>query len=244
MFVYCQLLVPIHGLVSGLFYSHKKPLTHLRYKGKAVMGRRRRKTDDHFFLKLREITGRDHGVRVIWSCGLLRWNQITWSLRVNHSVTNQIYSSFLSLFPRRPLTVKRVILQLQLILKVRDVWLELKRIRECSSGTLPGRGHALRLGTLTRGHVLNIYFYMGKRNWVSVSTFHRSERKLPQHRKCPFIHPPRYFSLQRSIGELRVIFMKKKWNADVASVADIRHTSYIRYTPSTFYQPRVLIIKY
>lgn len=33
------------------------------------------------------------------------------------------------------------------------------------------------------------YFYMVRRNCLFVSTFHRSDMKLPQHRKCPIIHP-------------------------------------------------------
>lgn len=51
---------------------------------------------------------------------------------------------------------------------------------------------ALEGGRAVTMHAL--YFYMVKRNCLFVSTFDRCEMKLPQHRKCPIIHPssPQY----------------------------------------------------
>lgn len=91
-----------------------------------------------------------------------------------------------------------------------EVWLRLKRIKDvlfwsitqpgsCPVSWAPEGGQAVTMQT--------IYFYMVKRNCAFISTFHRSEVKLLQHRKRPVIHPscPPYTKKDQRISKLRSI---------------------------------------
>lgn len=91
-----------------------------------------------------------------------------------------------------------------------EVWLKLKRIKDvllralhdrgsCPVSRAPEGGQAATMQT--------IYFYMIKRNCASVSTYHRSEVKLPQHRKRTVIHPscPPYTKKDQRVSQLQTI---------------------------------------
>lgn len=151
-------------------------------------------------------------ISVMWSCWLLCSNQITRSHCMHHSRTRETYLSFSHHVP-----LLHCLSDASFLLWCFCVWslAQVEKTKRHTSRSIAQETSCL-VSRAPEGEqavtMQTIYFYIVKRNCASVSTFHRSEVKLPQHRKRPVIHPscPPYTKTAQRINKL--------WSIDLHAI--------------------------